>query len=276
MLGGGAAAALLLLAHGRVPSSDSRHTARGVLERRLVPVGIRLGGTVRQILVSEGATVKKGQVLVQMDDAELRAKYASMQSAMQSSQASARALASVRGLLIRIHPDIQTADRDYVAALEQFDSSAPPDRRAAQARLDAAARNRVNVRSRISQQLQGPSASLLREARETLSRMDALLGETAIRAPADGIIEIMQIKAADVLPPFSSVAALATGEAWVEIQTAEALVPGALLKARLDGSAQVLDCRVESARRNRSAQAFTVRVLLPKGLPGTSATFSLP
>ena len=52
---------------------DSALTASGTLEARNVSVGSKVGGRITQVLVAEGDHVKKGQLLVAFDDAELNA-----------------------------------------------------------------------------------------------------------------------------------------------------------------------------------------------------------
>lgn len=52
---------------------DTSLTASGTLEARNVSVGSKVGGRITQVLVAEGDHVKKGQLLVAFDDAELNA-----------------------------------------------------------------------------------------------------------------------------------------------------------------------------------------------------------
>src|SRR5262245_54142990 len=52
---------------------DNSLTASGTLEARNVSVGSKVGGRVTQVLVAEGDQVKKDQLLVSFDDAELYA-----------------------------------------------------------------------------------------------------------------------------------------------------------------------------------------------------------
>ena len=52
---------------------DTSLTASGTLEARNVSVGSKVGGRITQVLIAEGDHVKKGQLLVAFDDAELNA-----------------------------------------------------------------------------------------------------------------------------------------------------------------------------------------------------------
>lgn len=53
---------------------DNSVTASGTLEARNITVGSKVGGRITQVLVAEGDTVKKDQLLVTFDEAELSAQ----------------------------------------------------------------------------------------------------------------------------------------------------------------------------------------------------------
>jgi HlyD family secretion protein len=76
---------------------DPAVTASGTLEARNITVGSKVGGRVTQVLVAEGDTVTKDQLLVTFDDAELhaallqaRGRYAQAQATLGKMQSGSR------------------------------------------------------------------------------------------------------------------------------------------------------------------------------------------
>ncbi len=66
----------LLLLTGCPTSENGTISVSGTIEARTATAGSRIGGRVIKVLVEEGDTVKKGDVLIQLDGAEARALLA--------------------------------------------------------------------------------------------------------------------------------------------------------------------------------------------------------
>jgi len=120
-----------------------------------VPIGAETGGlTATAVLVDEGAYVRQGQPLVQMNDALLRAQFQQQQAAVQTAEANA---ARDDAALARAQ---ELKDRGFLA----------------QAGLDTALAN------------QRASAANLAAARASLSETRTRLNQATIRAPISGLV----------------------------------------------------------------------------------------
>ncbi len=72
-----------------------------VLAPAKVSIGAQLSGVARRIGAREGEAVKAGQVLVELDDRELRAQAAQAEAALQQARATSRRLDSLTGSVAR-------------------------------------------------------------------------------------------------------------------------------------------------------------------------------
>ncbi len=133
-----------------------------------VPVGAETGGlTATAVMVDEGAWVRQGQPLVQLNDALLRAQLAQQEAAVASAEANAE---REDAELARAH---ELRDRGFLA----------------QASLDLA----------ISEQR--AAAAQLASARASLSETRTRLNQTTIRAPVAGLIISRSVTRGQIVQP---------------------------------------------------------------------------
>src|SRR6516164_2478509 len=91
VLGGIALVALVVvggytvLTHGRESTDDAQVAAD------MVPVSARVGGAVARVHIHENQAVKRGEVLIELDAADLQAKQQQAEAELATSQAQARA-----------------------------------------------------------------------------------------------------------------------------------------------------------------------------------------
>ena len=71
--------------HGRVSTDDAQ------VDAEVLPVPVRIGGVVAQVLFNENDEVKEGQVLIQLDDEPQKVKVAQAEAALAAAQAAAEA-----------------------------------------------------------------------------------------------------------------------------------------------------------------------------------------
>src|SRR5256885_8304335 len=167
---------LLLLAG----CSDRRNAVSGTIEVDEAHVGPRAGGRVEKILKWEGDRLHEGQVIVQLDASELRARrdLAAAQIDTASHDADAQ-----EAQLVFLHDDARRQQdllqRRVVSATdaERADSGAK-----SQEKNVAAAKMRVA------------------QARAQLGDIDAQVAEMQGTAPADSLLEVLSVKMGDVLP----------------------------------------------------------------------------
>lgn len=147
-------------------------TASGTLQPTTqVAIGSELSGTVTRVSVDVNDRVKKGQVLVELDDARLRDQVTGSRAALAAAEA---ALAQARATA--------TEARDTLARLRdvhQRSGGQVPSGAEMAAAEAAFARGEANVAS---------AQANVAQARATLSSNETNLGKSAIRSPIDGVV----------------------------------------------------------------------------------------
>jgi len=138
------------------------------VEGGIIPVAARRGGVVREVMVQEGETVTKGQILARQEDDE--ARLARDRAAAELAQAQAQ--------IASITVSIRTAKREY-------------DRLAALASTNFIAKQKLDQANdaiaAANAQLQSQNAAI-GTSRARLAEADYELEQRIIRAPADGRI----------------------------------------------------------------------------------------
>jgi HlyD family secretion protein len=174
----------------------------GTIEVDEVHVAPRSGGRVAKILAQEGQVLHAGDSIAEMDAAELKAQRdlaaAQIDAAEHDAEAQAAQLEFLRSdarrqqdLLKHSAVSPNEAERALSAAKTQEKS------------LDAA-------RMRVIQ------------ARAQLASMNAQFAEMNVVAPADSILEVLNVKVGDVLPPNREVATLILPQhLWVRVYVPE-------------------------------------------------------
>ena len=254
----GAIALLLLLAG----CGARKNAVSGTIEVDEAHVGPRSGGRVEKILAWEGDRLHEGQVIVQLDASELRARRdlasAQIDTAAHDADAQEAQLVFLRDDAGR-QKDL--LNRRVVSATdaERSDSAAK-----AQEKNVAAAKMRVA------------------QARAQLADIDSQLAEMQIIAPADSILEVLSVKVGDVLPANREAATLLmTGHLWVRVYVPESWLGliklGEQVRVRVDsfphtdfnGVVEQINRQAEFTPRNvqtvadRIKQVFGVKVRLP-------------
>jgi len=250
---------LLLLLGG----CDTRKNAvSGTIEVDEAHVGPRSGGRVEKILAWEGDRLHEGQVIVQLDASELRARRdlasAQIDTALHDADAQEAQLVFLRDDAGRQQ---ELLKRRVVSATdaERADSAAK-----AQEKNVAAAKMRVA------------------QARAQLADIDSQLAEMQIIAPADSILEVLSVKVGDVLPANREAATLLlTGHLWVRVYVPESWLGLIKLDEHVrvrvdsfphtdfDGVVEQINRQAEFTPRNvqtvadRIKQVFGVKVRLP-------------
>src|ERR1041385_4526342 len=193
--------ALLLLLGG----CDTRKNAvSGTIEVDEAHVGPRSGGRVEKILASEGDRLHEGQVIVQLDASELRARRdlaaAQIDTAVHDADAQEAQLVFLR--------DDARRQQDLL----QRKVVSPTDAERADSAAKSQEKNVAAAKMRVAQ------------ARAQLADIDSQVAEMQVIAPADSILEVLSVKVGDILaPPFNQEVAtlLLTGHLWVRVYVPE-------------------------------------------------------
>jgi len=219
--------ALALLAGGcSVADSRHAHSVSGTIETDEARVASRYGGRVEKILADEGATLKAGQVIVELAAAELQAKRDQAAAQLAELEAGPR------------KQEIEASKHDWEALVAELAQARADAKRAeelfAEKTISATEREQAVTRalslektgaaakSRYDLLLAGTREERIAQARAQLAEMDAQLREMKIAAPSDCVLEVLSVKVGDVLAPNREVATLLLPQhLWVRVYVPE-------------------------------------------------------
>jgi len=255
------------------------HAVSGTIEVDEVHVGPRTGGRVEKIFAQEGDRLSPGQLIVQLEASELRARRdlaaAQINTATHDAEAQDAQLSFLRDDAIR--------QQDLLK--RKVVSPSDAERAASAARTQE--KNLEAARMRVTQ------------ARAQLADIDAQLAEMQVSAPADSVLEILGVKIGDVLPANHEVATLILLQhLWVRVYVPEPwlglIKVGDPVRVRVDsfpgkefpGTVEQINRQAEFTPRNvqtvedRIRQVFGVKIRLPndedKLRAGMSADVTFP
>lgn len=204
-------------------ASVSRRTIRSVISTngKVEPVHnfdahAPVGTTVKRVLVKEGAHVKMGQLLVELDAATARSQAAQALAQIKASEADVSALhqggtqeelLAQQAELVKARVDADTAKRslDALQRLEQSGAASPGEVRTAQAQLDAASAHLKMLESKQKQRYSQPEVARVEaqqsEAQSAYSAAQDILSQLVIHAPFDGVVYSLPVKQGDYVNP---------------------------------------------------------------------------
>jgi HlyD family secretion protein len=165
--------------------------------------------SVQRVFVKEGDSVKKGQLLVVLDDAEARAQAARAQAQLKTAQAnssdserggSQEEVLGLQSQLVKAGADRDSAQRtlDALKKLEQQGAASEGEVRAAEGTLASAEAQLTFLRQKQTKRYS--NAELARvdaqrmEAQATFDAAQNVLVKSNVRAPFDGIVYALPVK----------------------------------------------------------------------------------
>jgi HlyD family secretion protein len=263
---GSAACALLALGLSIFLSScgNRKNAVSGTIEVDEVHVGPRMSGRVHKIFAQEGDKLQAGQPIVELDAAELIARrdlaVAQIDSATHDSESQIALLEFLRDEAKRQQELLKRKVVSPTDAQKAVSSAT------SQEKIVAAAQTRVI------------------QARAQLADIDAQLAEMQVKAPAESILEVLNVKVGDILmPPFNQEVAtlLLPQHLWVRVYVPEPWLGlikiGDQVRVRVDsfpgkdfpGVVEQVNRQAEFTPRNvqtvedRIRQVFGVKIRLP-------------
>src|SRR5216117_13670 len=241
-----------------------KNAVSGTIEVDEAHVGPRAGGRVEKILAWEGDRLHEGQVIVQLDASELRARRdlaaAQIDTAVHDADAQEAQLQFLRDEARR-QQDLLKRRVVSSSDAERADSSAKTQEK-----------NVAAGKMRVAQ------------ARAQLADTEAQLKEMQVIAPADSILEVLSVKVGDILvPPFNQEVAtlLLPQHLWVRVYVPEPWLGlikiGDHVRVRVDsfpgkdfpGEIEQINRQAEFTPRNIQTvedwikQVFGVKIRLP-------------
>lgn len=217
--------------------------ASGTVEATEAQLGFQAPGRIESIRVREGDRVKAGDTLAILDRAELMARRAQGEAAIQAARAllaemqngsrsedRVQAQAALRAITDRL----ADAQRDLDRTQRLFQAGALSQEQYDKARLQLDVLN--NQKTQAEQQLQlvqaGPrperidaQRAALTQAQAALAQLDAALANSVIRAPFAGVVTIKDREAGETVPAGAPVVTIMNlDDRWVRIYIPETQV----------------------------------------------------
>ena len=196
-----------------LPASCSRNNSNGgsvsgTIDTDEVHVASRYGGRVEKILAQEGDTLTPGQVIAELDRAGPRKEE--IEATQHDWEALTASLALARA-------DAKRADELFANK-----TISETEHDGAIRRAEALEKNVAAAKSRYDLLRAGTRPERLAQARAQLAETDAQLREMRVAAPADSVLEVLAVKAGDVLAPNREIATLVLPQhLWVRVYIPE-------------------------------------------------------
>jgi HlyD family secretion protein len=265
---------------GQPPNSVS-----GTIEVDEARIASRYGGRVERVFAQEGDGLIAGQVIAELSAAELRAKREQAAAQLAEAEAGPRkeeiAAAKAEWEAQSAQQILANSERQRAAELYAEKAISPTEYDRAVTTAQATQQAVAAAKARYDLLLAGTRPERLTQIRAQLAELDSHLAEMKIVAPTNSVLEVLNVKAGDVLAPNQSIATLLlTNHLWVRVFVPEPwlghLKLGAGVKVRVDafpgkefaGSLEQIAREAEFTPRNvqtvgeRVKQVFGVKVKL--------------
>ncbi len=236
----------------------------GRADAKEIDINSKISGRVVELLVKEGDTVKKGQVIAHIDKRDLEAQrnqyeanigviqaqqgQASVTTRMQSGTTQA-ALGQVQATAEKAKSDLDLCATDYARYQDLLASGAVSQQvydnyrtkyeaaqatyAQAQAAVDQA--NAALMQTDVNQANEIAVARNLDKAQAALDQLDVSLDETEIRAPFDGVITAKYIEEGSMISTGTPLVAIQDPtDNWVDIKVPETKVSSYALNQQVE------------------------------------------
>jgi HlyD family secretion protein len=217
-----------------------------------VTVSAKITGILEKLCADQGNYVKKGQLLAELDIAELRARAAAAEAARNRAQ---RDLARAEADLLKSEANLVLAQSNYQRDLEVFKpgyiSQAAFDNTKAALKV---AESEVNASRAAVEALHAQVA----QAESETHAAEAVFAYTRILAPMDGLITVRKAEIGDTIAPGTPIFQMVDYQIWAASWIDETKV--AQLKEGQKASIKLRSGRVfqgEVARLNKEADTVT-------------------
>ena len=276
--------AVVFVAAGCKPRPDA-NSVSGTIETDEARVASRYGGRVEKVFAQEGDALSGGQVIAELDAGELEARRDLIAAQLAEAEAGPRkeeiAAAKAEWEAQATQLDLARADWTRTADLfaKKVISETERDRMLASAQ--ALEKTVAAAKARYDLLLAGTRPERIAQIRAQLAELETQLREMKVFAPTNCVLEVLSVKAGDVLGPNQPVATLLlTNHIWVRVFVPEPwlghVTLGDAAKVRVDafpgkdfaGAVEQIQRSAEFTPRNvqtvgeRVKQVFGVKVRL--------------
>jgi multidrug resistance efflux pump len=280
-----AAASVLWLALAGCQSGQNSRSVSGTIETDETRVASRYGGRVERVFAQEGAPLTGGQVIVELDAAELSARRDQLAAQLAEAVAGPRkeeiTAAKAEWEALSTQQILANSERQRAAELfaDKTISEAERDRAVSTAQVNE--KQVAAAKARYDLLLAGTRPERIALIRAQLAELETQVREMKVFAPTNCVLEVLSVKPGDVLAPNQQVATLLfTNHIWVRVFVPEPWLGhiklGDAVKVRVDafpgkdfsGTVEQIQRSAEFTPRNvqtvgeRVKQVFGVKVRL--------------
>ncbi len=213
--------AVVLVAGGCKPRPDA-NSVSGTIETDEARVASRYGGRVEKVFAQEGDAFSAGQVIVELDAGELKARRDLITAQLAEAEAGPRQeeIAAAKAEWEAQATQLDLAQADWTRTADLFAkkviSETERDRMLASAQ--ALEKTVAAAKARYDLLLAGTRPERIAQIRAQLAELETQLREMKVFAPTNCVLEVLSVKAGDVLGPNQPVATLLlTNHIWVRV-----------------------------------------------------------
>jgi membrane fusion protein (multidrug efflux system) len=212
-------------------TGNQANTDDAQIDADVVPVGAKVGGTVLHLAVHDNQTVKKGDLLVEIDPTDFQVKVDEKKADLEAAEAlaeaqgkggtaqNAAAVAAARAALARADAERQKADsdltRDKRLKAEKAISAVELETAQNAAEKARAAAEQAAAQLKIAEEQHGVAAAKVKSAAAALAEAESQLAYTKIVAPRDGTLSRVAVQEGQILQPSQLIAQLVGSETYV-------------------------------------------------------------
>jgi len=194
----------------------------GTIETDEVHVASRYGGRVEKLSAREGDALPAGQVIAELDAAELPARHDRLAAQLAELEAGPRPqeIAAAKADWEAQVANLDQARTDATRAGELFAQKTISITERDQALTHANSLEKIvaAAKSRYDLLLAGTRPEEIAQVRAQLAELATQLREMKITAPSDSVLEVLNIKVGDVLAPNQPMATLLlTNHLWLRV-----------------------------------------------------------
>jgi multidrug resistance efflux pump len=256
----------------------------GTVETDEVHVASRYGGRVVSLHAQEGEVLQPGQLIIELDATELRARHDHATALLEELEHGPRpaeiAAAKAEWQSLVAQADMAGIDEKRANELFEQKVASVQERDQAVSHAQQLAQSANAAKKRYDLLVEGTRPEQIAQARAQLAEIETQLREMQVVAPTNAALEVLSVKVGDVLPANREVATLILPVLWVRVYVPEPWLGRVQIGQRVivstDSSQETFTGIVEQINRqaeftprnvqtveDRIRQVFGVKVRLP-------------
>src|SRR4030042_1411706 len=225
----------------------------GTVQSRVpVTVGAKITGILEKLYADQGSRVRKGQLLAELDMAELRARAAAAREAKNRTQSD---LARARADLLKTQANLDLARSNYQRDMELFKPGY----------ISQAAFDNTKAALKVAESEVSASQAIVEAVKEQVAQAEsethaaeAIFAYSRILAPMDGLVTVRKSEVGDTVAPGTPIFQMVDYKIWAASWIDEAKI--AQLREGQKASIKLRSGRVfqgEVVRLNKEADTVT-------------------